>query len=65
MPVCFGLLVVTLPVWFSTFQREAAGVAAHPAFPAPSVFEGDLRNAPGAFRRENAKPRRHCCLTTE
>jgi hypothetical protein len=40
MPGCLGEPVVSLLVWFFHFPREAAGALAHPAFPAPSIIEG-------------------------
>jgi hypothetical protein len=40
----------------SIFAHEAAGAAAHPAFPAPSVVEGPCFARPGrCWRREIAK----------
>jgi hypothetical protein len=47
MPVDCGVPVVTTLVCFLPFAREATGATAHPAFPAPSVIEGDLREQLG------------------
>src|ERR1700758_2030093 len=39
-PECFGVPVFTRVLSAFYLAREAAGAIVHPAFPAPSIFEG-------------------------
>ena len=53
---CFGFTCGDLSLCAFPYARKAAGAAQHPAFPAPSVFEGrGSRKTSDTSCRENAK----------
>ena len=65
-PGCLRWTCMLVCAPFCAHCTRDRGCSAHPAFPAPSVFEGakDTQTS-GAARRENANPQPHRCLTSE
>jgi len=51
---CFGFACGDYTCVLLTIAHKAAGAVKHPAFPAPSVFEGDICKTRARARRENA-----------